>query len=277
MPRWPVESPCMRPFGREMGFRDNLDQARRFILRGFEALLFPEKCLKCGIYLEEDGSRTLESCFCDACGKEGIFPIGPPFCTSCGIRFQTGETHVCGDCLKTPLKLGQVRAAAEYKGIVRDAIQLLKYHSKLAMAKPLERLLFETFLQYYENLAVDLIMPMPLHRSKMRKRGFNQAYFLSRNFKKSYYRMFCRLPSWDMDLESLVRVKKTEPQTGFDIEERKKNVKNAFKIVQEDRIKGKHILLVDDVFTTGATCNEAAKALLRHGAGRVDALVLARA
>jgi ComF family protein len=136
--------------------------------------------------------------------------------------------------------------------------------------------LFETFLQYYENLPIDLIMPMPLHRSKMRKRGFNQAYFLSRNFKKWYSRMFCRLPSWDMDIESLIRIKKTESQTGFDIEERKKNVKNAFKIVRQERIKAKHILLVDDVFTTGATCNEAATALLRHGAARVDALVLAR-
>ena len=244
----------------------------------FESLLFPQKCLKCGTYMEADNSlpQTLEACFCKSCLKEGIYPIVPPFCISCGIRFHTGESHVCGACLKTPLKLCQVRAAAEYKGIVRDAVQLFKYHSKLSMAKPLEHLLFQSFLQYYENLPIDLLMPMPLHRSKMRKRGFNQAYFLSRNFKKLYYQAFCRSPSWDMDLESLIRIKKTEPQTGFDIEERKKNLKDAFKIVRQDRIKAKHILLVDDVFTTGATCNEAAKELLRHGAARVDALVLAR-
>lgn len=266
----------MRSFGREMRCPDSPGKAKIFFIRMVEALLFPKKCLKCGIYLEEDGRQTLESCFCDACGKEGFFPIVPPFCASCGIRFQTGETHVCGACLKTPLSLGQVRASAEYKGIVRDAIQLFKYHSKLAMAKPLEYLLFETFLQYYKNLPIDLLIPMPLHKSKMRKRGFNQAYLLSRNFKKLYYQKFCRLPFWDMDLESLVRIKKTESQTGFDIEERKKNVKGAFKIVLEDRIKGKHILLVDDVFTTGATCNEAAEELLRHGAERVNALVLAR-
>jgi ComF family protein len=178
--------------------------------------------------------------------------------------------------LKTPLKLGRVRAAAEYKGIVRAAIQLLKYHSKLSLAKPLEHLLFQTFLQYYETLPIDLIMPIPLHRSKMKKRGFNQAYFLSRNFKKLYFQAFRRPPPWDTDLSSLVRIRKTESQTGFDIEERRKNVKNAFQIVRPGPIQGKHILLVDDVFTTGATCNEAAKALLRHGAARVDALVLAR-
>lgn len=270
--------PCMRSFGREMGFQNNFGKLKSGLFRMVEVLLFPEKCMKCGVYTEQDRNRshTLESCFCHACGKEGISPIVPPLCTSCGIRFKTGESHVCGDCLKTPLKLGRVRAAAEYKGIVRDAIQLFKYHSKFAMAKPLEHLLFQTFLQYYETLPIDLVMPMPLHRSKMRKRGFNQAYFLSRNFKTLYYQAFRRLPSWDTDLRSLVRIRKTESQTGFDIEERRKNVKNAFKIVREDRIKGKHILLVDDVFTTGATCNEAAKALLRHGAARVDALVLAR-
>nr|NJM03864.1 ComF family protein [Desulfobacula sp.] len=241
-----------------------------------EALLFPKKCLKCGKYLEEDGSRSLESCFCDACGREGISLIVPPFCAVCGVRFHAGDTHVCGACLKAPLKLGQVRAAAEYKGIVRDGIQLFKYHSKLAMAAPFERILFQTFLQYYENLPIDFIIPMPLHRSKMRKRGFNQAYLLSRNFKKMYDQAFGRPPAWDTDLSSLVRIRKTEPQTGFDIEERRKNVKGAFKSVREDRIKGKHILLVDDVFTTGATCNEAAEVLLKHGAARVDALVLAR-
>lgn len=271
--------PCMKPFGREMGFQNNLDRTRHFLLRMLESLLFPGKCMKCGAYMEPDRNRaqTLEACFCDACRKEGFFPIVPPFCTSCGIRFKTGESHVCGDCLKTPLKLGRVRAAAEYKGIVRDAVQLLKYHSKPAMAKPLERLLFHTFLQYYENLPIDLIMPIPLHRSKMRKRGFNQAYFLSRNFKKLYYQAFRRPPSWDTDLRTLVRIRKTESQTGFDIEERKKNVKNAFKIIYRNPIKGKYILLVDDVFTTGATCDEAAQVLLKNGAKRVDALVLARA
>ncbi len=246
----------------------------------FDALFFPKKCLKCGVYMEERGSlsHTLESCFCTYCMKEGVYPIVPPFCTVCGIRFHHSfnENHVCGTCLKTPLKLGQVRAAAEYKGIIQDGIRLFKYHSNLSVAKPFEQLLFQTFLQYYENSGIDLVMPMPLHTTKMRKRGFNQAYFLSRNFKKLYQLSFNRIPSWEMDMDSLIRTKKTLPQTGFDIEERKRNLKNAFKIVREDRVREKHILLVDDVFTTGATCNEAAKELLKKGAKRVDALVLAR-
>jgi len=251
------------------------------MVRMMVSLLFPKKCLKCGVYMEEDEHppQTLGACFCGHCMKEGVYPVIPPFCISCGIRFHNSfnDNHVCGSCLKTPLELGQVRATAEYKGIVKDGIQLLKYHSKPAVAKTLEHLMFQTFLDYYANLPIDLIIPMPLHRTKMRKRGFNQAYYLSRNFKKLYRLTFHCLPDWDMDMDSLVRIKKTLPQTGFDIEERKKNLKNAFKIVQESRIRGKYILLIDDVFTTGATCNEAAKELLRHGAARVDALVLARA
>lgn len=270
----------MKPFDREMTSENNPLGKLAVIRRMLEALIFPKKCLKCGIYMEESGGdpHTLDACFCGHCMKEGVYPIVPPFCTSCGIRFHNGfnDSHVCGSCLKTPLKLGQVRAVAEYKGIIKDGIQLLKYHSKSAVAKTFERMMFQTFLQYYENLPIDLIMPLPLHRSKMRKRGFNQAYYLSRNFKKLYCRSFQRRPVWDMDISSLIRIRKTLPQTGFDIEERKRNLKNAFKVVQKDRIRGKHILLVDDVFTTGASCNEAAKELLRQGAGRVDALVLAR-
>ncbi len=256
-------------------------KATASLIRMLEMLLFPGKCLKCGRYMEEKRTdpHTLETFFCGLCMKEGVYPLAPPFCTFCGIRFHSSfdENHVCGACLKTPLELTQVRAAAEYKGIIKDGIQLLKYHSKSAIAKTFELFLFQIFLQYYENLSIDLIIPMPLHKSKMRKRGFNQAYYLSRNFKKLYHRSFKHLPAWEMDLDSLVRIKKTLPQTGFDTEERKNNLKNAFKVIKEDRIRDKHILLVDDVFTTGATCNEAAKELLRHGAARVDALVLARA
>lgn len=184
---------------------------------------------------------------------------------------------MCGVCLKTPLKLSRVRAVAEYRGIVQDGIQLLKYHSKTSVAQVFETMMFQAFLEHYEDQPVDLIMPLPLHASRMRKRGFNQAYLLFRNFKRLYRRAFGRAPAFDLDTTSLVRIRKTLPQTGFDIEQRKNNVKDAFQVARPDRIEGKHILLVDDVLTTGATCNEAAKSLLKHGAARVDALVLARA
>ncbi len=144
------------------------------------------------------------------------------------------------------------------------------------MAKVFERLLFETFLHQYARSKIDLIMPVPLHKKKLRERGFNQAYLLIRNFVKLYQYSFDQPPSWEIDTISLARIKRTQPQTGFDIEKRKANLKNAFKVVKKKIIYDKHILLIDDVFTTGATCNEAARVLLKHGAKKVDALVLAR-
>lgn len=246
----------------------------------FEQLVYPLKCLKCNVYIDPDKAvpNTLQTCFCDHCMLEGFYPIEHPFCTKCGIRFHQGfqENHLCETCLKTPLKLDQVRAFAEYKGIIKDAIPLFKYKSKLSFAKVFENLLFQTFLHHYADSQIDLIIPMPLHRVKLRERGFNQAYLMIRNFLKYYKKEFKTEPEWRIDTDSLVRIKKTNPQTGFDIEQRKKNLNKAFQVKKKSRIKNKNILLIDDVFTTGATCNEAAETLLKNGAEKVQALVLAR-
>ncbi|MDA3790628.1 MAG: phosphoribosyltransferase family protein, partial [Desulfobacula sp.] len=124
---------------------------------------------------------------------------------------------------------------------------------------------------------IDLIMPVPMHKKKLRERGFNQAFLLIRNFVRLYQQIFEEPPSWKIDTISLARIKMTQPQTGFDIDQRKANLKNAFKVINQKAIDNKHILLIDDVFTTGSTCNEAARVLLKYGAKKVDALVLARA
>ena len=250
-------------------------------IRLFEQLLYPLKCLKCGVYIDPDtvDPHSVEACFCDSCIGTGLYPVDTPFCTQCGVKLHQGvnENHVCETCLKSPLNLGRVRAAVEYKGIIKEAIPLFKYHSKLSLAKVFERLLFETFLRQYSTCRIDLIMPVPLHRKKLKKRGFNQAFFLVRNFAKLYQQSFEQPPLWKIDMVSLARIKETQPQTGFDVEQRKMNLKNAFKVVRQKAIDHKNILLIDDVFTTGATCNEAAIELLEHGAQKVDALVLARA
>ncbi|WP_291462023.1 ComF family protein [Desulfobacula sp.] len=253
-------------------------------IRIFEQLLYPLKCLKCGAYIDPDTVKphTMEACFCDHCMGLGFHPIDTPFCIKCGIQFHQitasdfDENHVCEACLKAPLKLDRVRAAVEYKGIVKDAIPLFKYHSKLSVAKVFEHLLFQTFLRHYSTSRVDLILPVPLHKKKLRERGFNQAYLMIRNFIKTYQKIYQQPPQWDIDTASLARVKKTDPQTGFDIEQRKNNLKKAFQVVNKKAIENKNILLIDDVFTTGATCNEAAMELLKNGAKKVEALVLAR-
>lgn len=299
MRQWQAVLPCTRPSGSEPEppgrdgenlnrfkmvtnrFRTYAAAALKNSIQMAEQLFYPLKCLKCGRYLNPDAvaPQTLEACFCDSCMGEGFYPIEPPFCTKCGVKFHTGarENHVCESCLKHPLNLSRVRAVSEYKGITKEAIPLFKYHSKLSITKVFEHLLFQAYLHHYHGAGIDRIIPVPLHRKKLRKRGFNQAFLLIRNFADLYRKRFDRPPSWKIDTESLARMKATAPQTGYDIEQRRRNLKNAFGVVTQENIKNSRLLLIDDVFTTGATCNEAARVLLMHGAKRVDALVLARA
>lgn len=260
------------------------DLFRQMVSR-LEQLVYPLKCLKCGTLIDPDSisSDTMEACFCSLCMKTGLYPIHAPYCTLCGIQFShhayddTTENHVCQSCITTPLKASRARGALAYNGIIKEAIPLFKYQARLSLAVVFELILFQAFLTHYADAGIDRIIPIPLHRSKLKERGFNQAYLMIRNFKTLYFNRLGHCPSWEIDAQTLVRIKKTAPQTGFDIIERKRNLQHAFKTDRPDRVDGRHILLVDDVLTTGATCNEASDALLKQGARQVDVLVLARA
>ena len=265
-----------------------------------EQLVYPLKCIKCGTYIDPDFVKpnTIYTCFCDICMQAGLYPIGSAYCVKCGLKYKWNfektlnhdfehhpnhpnhencKNYVCQTCIKTPFKVGKVRAAVEYKGIIKEAIPMFKYSAKLAAAKVFEQLVFQTFLRHYEKTDIDLIIPMPLHKHRLCERGFNQSFLIIRNFDKLYRQHCKQSPSWRIDTSCLIRIKQTKSQTGFDTEQRKKNLSKAFKIVIPEIIRNKHILLTDDVFTTGSTCNEAAVELLKHGAARVDVLVIARA
>ncbi len=219
--------------------------------------------------------------FCIDCIDQSFEAFKPPFCEKCGQSFgytdytQT-QNHFCEECLKTSNDIGKVRAGSRYSGIVRESIHFFKYQKKLGLAAPLEKIIFSGFNKYFSSSEIDIIMPVPLHASKLRQRGFNQSFLVVKNFKKILERNNIS-SQLEIDLYSLKRVKKTDPQIQFSAEQRKENVKDAFKVVNTEKIKNKKILLVDDVFTTGATSTEAASALLCEGALSVDVLVIARA
>ena len=251
----------------------------KLIANEFRALVFPGTCLKCRTLLTGKGESSLSSCYCTGCLGNELPHYIPPFCPCCGKVFasRTGESHLCEDCLKRPPVVSRVRAAFEYKGVVREGIGQFKYNSRLSLARPFESCLFHAFGIYLAGKKIDLIVPIPLYFKKARQRGFNQSYLLVRNFASLYREKYGIPPGWTIDAKGLVRVKQTSTQTGLDIVERRKNLKQAFKWKGRESLEGKSVLLVDDVYTTGATCDAAAGALTDAGADRVDALVLARA
>ncbi len=219
-----------------------------------EQILFPSKCLKCGIYLKIDPLEkpVIDHSFCSACAGKGTTFIEPPFCTVCGVMFKSrsGGNHICESCIRHPIFLEKVRGCIVYQGLAKDAIPMFKYGAKLSLLKSFEPIMVEGFINYFADNDIDIVMPIPLHKKKLRQRGFNQSFLLVRRLEKQVAKIQGTSPAWKIDTRSLKRVKMTDPQTGFDINQRKKNLNKAFAVVQKDKIKGRHILIIDDVFTT---------------------------
>ena len=246
--------------------------------RCFHALVFPLQCMKCRVLLDPAVlPYTVQAIFCDVCLAKGLPLFAPPFCFRCGLQFAAGVNHLCESCLKSLPRIHQVRAALCYQGLVQDILPLFKYRARLSLTHFFEPLMFEAFSRFFEKAAIHRILPIPLHARKMRQRGFNQSFLLVRRFSKTYLQIHGIRPMWQVDTTALKRVRYTSPQTGLDVAVRQKNLKNAFQVTDPAAVKGCNILVVDDVYTTGATCGEAARVLLAAGAARVDVLVLARA
>lgn len=266
-----------------------------------EALL-PTRCLVCGSFypfFKEQGENIfsgfcekrsssrrskgfafqsiLAPFLCPACSGRFI-PVESPMCSQCGFMFKSreGEDHRCGECLESPRYFGMARAFGVYDQSLMATIHSFKYKKKTQLARPLGRLLLLALLTYWEGEMFDVVIPVPLHVNKLRERGFNQAFLLVKNWNRIAGRSSVELPFIDVDRHILLRHKRTLPQTGLKKKERRLNLRGSFSVSDQAKIIRKRILLVDDVYTTGATANECAKTLLAGGAARVDILTLAR-
>ncbi len=263
--------------------------------------LFPSVCLKCrqiyripnddyynaealyrhpaaGVRKENHFQAIISTYLCTHC-ISGFNPVESPLCPRCGIMFKSrqGADHVCGVCLKTGNYYRQARAFAVYNGVFKDLIPCYKYQTKIQLTKPFSFFLFSAFRNYWDNNAIDIITPVPLHIRRMRKRGFNQAYQMVHNWRKVAEVFNFDLTPVRIEREILVRTRWTQPQVGMKLKDRQANIKNAFAVKKPEKIKGQRILLIDDVITSGATVNECAKALLNGSAKHVDVLTLAQA
>jgi ComF family protein len=230
---------------------------------GFTDFVFPRKCYGCRGILKEG-----EELFCTECA--GTFrKVEHPLCTVCGLPFKThtGPDHICPGCSESPPAFEIVRSALVYEGAVRRAIHRFKYSGHLYLNKGLGDILADFAEDVYQREPWDCVAAVPLHPSKLRERGFNQALMLARRLAK---RIPCRvLP------DALVRERRTPPQTELSRKDRVGNVRGAFRAVGSN-VAGSRVLLVDDVMTTGATMRECAKTLKRAGAERVVGVSLAR-
>lgn len=255
-------------------------------------VVFPPRCACCGALfhpprgrdvelstISRGGLRTFFAPFlCKPCLGD-VIPVSSPICTMCGAVFTSreGRDRVCGDCMAEPKRFGVARAAGVYDRSFRIIIHRLKFQGKTRLAAPLEKGLFRAMVRMWAPADIDVVIPMPLHEKRLRKRGFNQASLVVRNWRREADRFGGFRDSFRVDSEVLIRSRMTKPQTGLGKKQRMENIRNAFHVGDAERIGGKRILLVDDVYTTGATVNECARVLLKAGAERVDVLTLARA
>jgi len=177
------------------------------------------------------------------------------------------ETGQCGRCLIDPPVYEEARYGYVYYGALRDAMIRFKYYGALHTGRTLGELLARHFQVHFQNRAFDVIIPIPVSDSRLRQRGFNQAVILGQSLS-----LRTGIP---MDRFSFRKVKDTPRQVGLTRSERMRNLKGSFGFSRADRVRGKSILIVDDVATTGSTISEAARAVKAAGAERVTAAVLA--
>ncbi len=193
------------------------------------------------------------------------------------FRSREGPDHPCGHCIAAPPRFEMARSFGVYDGVLLTLIHKFKYNGKTGLADPLGRLLFDAFHRHWPPGDIGVVAPVPLHRRRFRKRGYNQAYLLIRNWRRLDEESGSGRPQIAVEREILTRSRRTDHQVGMTREERDANIRGAFSVPRPDRVAGRRVLLVDDVMTTGATADECARTLMAAGAARVDLLTLAQA
>ena len=235
--------------------------AMRIALRQALDFALPPRCPGCGAITPDEGS------FCLDCWSSLLF-LGEPCCGCCGLPFahEAGEEALCGRCLAEPPRFDRVRAAVAYGPVARKVALKLKYGGRPGVADTLARLM-ERHLPATPDA---LLAPVPLHRWRIWRRGYNQSALIAAVLSKR-----SGIP---VVADLLMRTKRTPPLRGLGRRERALTVRGAFKVPEARRaaLKGRDVILVDDVFTSGATADACGRALKRGGARSVSVLCWAR-
>lgn len=232
---------------------------------GLLDLVYPPHCLIC--------NAEVENYLCGKC-IEKIDPITPPYCRKCGgppsVPPYKGGTAggYCEECRERQYHFEFSRSAGIFEGVLREAIHALKYHNHLAIAEPLADIMAQSYAETGLAGRAELAVPIPIHISRSIQRGFNQSEELAR--------VFCKRVNLPLETQTLHKSRKTRRQMELPFDLRISNIRGSFKVAHEERIRGKRVLLIDDVFTTGSTLDEAARVLREAGASEVYAYTLSK-
>ncbi|MBB5686975.1 ComF family protein [Sphingobium boeckii] len=233
--------------------------AASVLLRVARDFALPARCPGCGVVVEGDDR------FCLECWSALEF-LSRDGCDLCNMPMGGVEGMTCGRCLAQAPSHDGVRAAVGYCDIARGVALKLKYSGRPAMA----RLIAAQLVRHFDPAPGDLLIPVPLHRWRIWSRGYNQSVLIAR--------ALAGRAGGDLAIDALIRTKRTPLLRGLGAVERAKMMRGAFAVRKDARasLAGRHIWLVDDVYTSGATANACAKALKRAGATRVTILCWAR-
>ena len=247
------EAKAQEPIGNRPG-RDHVALTLAGLLKAVADLLFPPRCVVC---------RARGDWLCSACRPQ-LSLFTPPVCPRCGLPLSEGSS--CFACHGQRLPVDALRLGGYFEGTLRQAVHCLKFSGERYLANPLGDILAAAW--QHCPLPAGTLVAVPLHPKHEAERGYNQSVLLARHVG--------RLLDLPVSEGHLRRVRETPPQMGLSREERLHNVEGAFAWVGEAPCP-QHIILVDDVTTTGATLAACAKALRHGGARRVSGLVLSRA
>ncbi len=228
------------------------------VLRHIVDAALPPRCAGCGDPVAQDHR------FCAVCWSSLRF-IAPPWCAGCNrpFAFDRGADARCGACLRDPPRHAGVRAAVAYGPVARSLALRLKYGGRTAFAETMA-----LRMRWLLPTETDLLVPVPLHRRRIWSRGFNQAALIAQALAK--------LSAVPEDRDVLVRPRRTVVLRGLGGRQRARVVAGAFAIEAAERVRGKTVVLVDDVYTSGATADACTRVLLRAGARSVTILCWAR-
>ncbi len=229
-------------------------------LKLVSGIFFENGCIVCG--------KGTTSPVCTDCSNNMSY-IHHPFCTRCGKPFTTdkGISHICYDCIKDKNKFIMSRAVFEYNGAIVKLIHRFKFGDQVNLSSFFSDELFKLYKAHFSAEHINAIIPVPLSVRRLKHRSYNQTQLLAKRLSKKL-----SLPIFTQVLE---KIKETPPQSRLSAEKRHENVKDVYRVTNRVSLKGKRVLLIDDVITTGATVNACTGVLMRAGIKQVYVMAIA--